>query len=435
MSEATSRAVYAFVFLPLIALLGADPASQSPPTNPQAVPARPQGPTFRAGTTLVEVDAMVTDRNGNAVSDLTGGDFEVSEDGKAQAIELFYVVKDGRQVASGSAGEVVSGVPPAAPAGRVERNAFVFFFDIEHLAPGQVARAKQGALQFLESQFTPNDAAGVLAEGTLINHRLTNVRQELQSAVNGVTPTGELRAAEYEMSQEWPRLFSLFEASRIDANDSEMLARAVARAHADNQGTSSDDVEAAVQLKARRTVVSARASGTRTLQTLQWVIGNLARLPGRKTIVFLSTGFYAEEGWAEVSAVVGAAGRASVRIYAIDAKGLDRGTASSDILTAGPGTRPMGGEVQQFDTQIDGPNLLAVDSGGLMILNQNDVHTALSDIAHDTSSYYVLGYRPTNAAQDGTFRHLTVRVKRPGFSVRARKGYTASPALDVPAGR
>jgi tetratricopeptide (TPR) repeat protein len=71
---------------------------------------------------------------------------------------------------------------------------------------------------------------------------------------------------------------------------------------------------------------------------------------------------------------------------------------------------------------------LAADTGGLALSNENDFGRALGDIGEDASSYYVLGYRPTNRAWDGRFRAITVRVKRPGLTLRARKGYLAAPA-------
>lgn len=46
-------------------------------------------PTFRAETTHVEVDAVVTTPDGEPVTDLTAADFEVREDGVPQAISTF----------------------------------------------------------------------------------------------------------------------------------------------------------------------------------------------------------------------------------------------------------------------------------------------------------------------------------------------------------
>ena len=55
-----------------------------------------------------------------------------------------------------------------------------------------------------------------------------------------------------------------------------------------------------------------------------------------------------------------------------------------------------------------------MDTGGYVIRNTNDYTGALAEVSRDTSSYYVIGYSPTNAKMDGTFRQISVRVKRAG---------------------
>src|SRR6185436_10992994 len=58
----------------------------------------------------------------------------------------------------------------------------------------------------------------------------------------------------------------------------------------------------------------------------------------------------------------------------------------------------------------------------------------------DLSSYYLLGYSSTNTARDGKYHRIEVKVKTPGVSVSARKGYyapgaammVAAPAVEVP---
>ena len=70
-------------------------------------------------------------------------------------------------------------------------------------------------------------------------------------------------------------------------------------------------------------------------------------------------------------------------------------------------------------------NSLALDTGGLLILNANNIEHALQEIQADTSVYYLLAYYPRNAELDGQYRALQVRVTRPGIQVRARKGYLA----------
>ncbi len=147
----------------------------------------PQQPTYRAGTTLVEVDAIVTDRDGRFVADLTPADFEVLEDGKPQQVETLYVVVNGHARAlptpsAAAAGPALAGSAPDT--GRV----FVLFFDLGHMWPNAVQRAQAAARGFLEQNFRPGDFGGVVGPAGMANNRLTSSREELLAAVDAISP-------------------------------------------------------------------------------------------------------------------------------------------------------------------------------------------------------------------------------------------------------
>src|SRR2546428_14171882 len=78
-----ARLAALLVFLAAAALA----AQQNPPP-----PAQPQQPTFKVNVDYVEVDVVVTDRQGNLVRDLKKEDFQVLEDGKNQSINTFTFV-------------------------------------------------------------------------------------------------------------------------------------------------------------------------------------------------------------------------------------------------------------------------------------------------------------------------------------------------------
>jgi VWFA-related protein len=145
-------------------------------------------------------------------------------------------------------------------------------------------------------------------------------------------------------------------------------------------------------------------------------------MAGPKTIVFLSDGFVTSGMETTLRSIVGQSARAGARVYAIDVRGLGRGMGSTadQMQTDSPS-----GSGPRFDSQSDGVNSLAVDTGGMMIRNENNIGRALDAIAADTNSYYVLGYQPLNTNFDGKYRKIQIRVKRDGLKVRARQGYLA----------
>jgi hypothetical protein len=71
---------------------------------------------------------------------------------------------------------------------------------------------------------------------------------------------------------------------------------------------------------------------------------------------------------------------------------------------------------------------VAETTGGVAIAaGTNDFSRGFATIVQDASSYYLLGYSPEPAQDDGKFHSISVRVKRPDVEVRARRGYYASP--------
>jgi hypothetical protein len=66
-------------------------------------------------------------------------------------------------------------------------------------------------------------------------------------------------------------------------------------------------------------------------------------------------------------------------------------------------------------------------------VNTNDLTEGLHRIVDDVSAYYLLGYYSTNTKANGSYRRIQVKVKSPGVSVRARRGYFAPKTAEMAA--
>lgn len=385
-------------------------------------------PTFRSGVQLVEVDVRVFDRDGRFISTLTRDDFELVENGEPQTIDALHLVGAGAAAVPDPPSSPAT-LPPRRPVtdAPAARQTWIFFFDLHHLTPGGgFDRARRAVEDFIRDRLPDGDLAGILAGEQMVNGRLTSVKRELLDAVKGVKPRSDARSRTVELTREWPRLMDQEEAVRIARGEIEAIRRAVTRACSDDPDfCSRGNPEPNVREKGQRLQQEVHRAAGQTLAALNGLAAGLSRMPGPKTLVFLSDGFVTEDIETTLRSVVGQTTRAGARVYAVDVGGLNR-TANPGIIdqayvddAAGPATR--------FDGLADGPNSLAIDTGGLMIRNENNIDRALDRIADDAGRYYVLAYQPSNSTFDGSYRPIQVRVKGEGLRVRARRGYLALP--------
>jgi VWFA-related protein len=427
------------VVVTLLAAAGAHGRAQAP--GPQQVQT-PAPPAFRLSTTVVEVDATVTDKNGRFVDSLTLDDFELLDQGVAQPIRVLFRVAGSAvttlaplPIAPAGAAGGAGGVVPTPDQAQLEQRkppqrVYVLFFDQEHLDQSSFKQVQGAAESFLATKFQEGDVGGVLMGSTMVGNRLTTDRQALVTAVTTakLNPGQSILRGELAM---YPRMAAA-EAVRIALFDDKRILDQVAdragREGPDTGARSAPDLRPSIMEKSRQVVAQMQRSTVATLKAMQALLNGLARVPGRKSVLFMTEGFFFEESWADLRILVGQAARANVRIYTIDALGLRRGSDATEMSAMNPlettGQVPLGA----YNTTEEGPNMLANDTGGYVIRKTNDFTAAMTEVARDASSYYVLGFSPPESAQTGQFREITVKVKRSGLAVRARRGYLAAKA-------
>src|SRR5262245_14935400 len=382
--------------------------AQTPP--PPAAPT--QGPTFRVRVDYVEVDVVVTDRQGNLVRDLKKEDFQVLEDNKAQTISTFTMV----DIPVERADRPLFADSPIEPDVKTNEKPFdgrvyVMVIDDLHTRFGRSARVKGAAKQFIERRLGANDLMAVLhtAGPTEWNQEFTNNKRLLLASVDK-TSGRKLDSATANKTNEYNRTRDLRQPGD-PLNDPEDAERG---------------------FNARNTLDTLR-------QVSEWFSSVRGR---RKAILFVSEGIdydiydmIASNGSNHQSAslvldatrdAIAAATRSNVAIYGIDPRGLtDLGDESIEIgafpddtsLGIGPGSLQSELRLSQ-----DSLRVLSEETGGFAVVNKNDYATAYQRIVEDNSSYYVLAYYPPDP-RPGRLHKIDVRVTRPGLTVRARKGY------------
>lgn len=421
-----------------IALLTMGAGAQSPQ------PAAPQQPVFRSTTAVVEVTVIVRDKDGAFVRGLTIDDFEVSEDGAPQQIQTLYLVEGPPTAAAVAAGTpaVRAGVAPGPQALR----SFVFFFDMEHLSPGGLTRAREAVETFATTRLLKTDLSGIAAMGAP-SGRISGDHLATLAVAEGLKPRSEKLARERDLAQ-WPRILSPLEAQGIARNEARVLQEVRDRACLErnidcvlqpedpggNTGVGGKQlvdqaeiersvIESELRSKASAYVTESRAAAERAVGALTQLSAGLERIPGRKTIVWLTEGTWAEEVAERAREAAFRAAQSGVAVYTIDPRGLGRSNAGDMQAVAGADVG------QAFLQDMDDiANVMATGSGGRAFRSENNLTRALDIIEDDTSTYYVLGYAPSDAGDRSKYRPLKVRVTREGPAgndARVRHGFMA----------
>jgi hypothetical protein len=164
-----------------------------------------------------------------------------------------------------------------------------------------------------------------------------------------------------------------------------------------------------------------------TLDVCERALNGLSGARGRKSLILVSEGFIHDINLDEFKRVNNAARRANTAIYFVNARGLE-GVPLAMTAQFGPALpeQDVGFAFAESFDAVAGSEVVSNESGGFTVRNTNDLSGGIQRIANETRVYYLLGYIPTNAARDGKFRKIQVKLaSAKGREVRARKGYFA----------
>ena len=410
------------------------PTQQQPPQQAQQIPVDPrQGPppppsnkpapsgkaTIRSTVSLVEIDVQITNRDGKPVKGLKQEQFSITEDGKPQKISTFEY-NDIEQIETAGSGDTA---PVTVPLGTVstpeeikavvrDHRMIVLFFDLTSLQPDDLLRSTRAAQKYLQEQMTPADLVGIVVFGNTLKviTNFTNDRDLLKQSVDAIVPGHEAALA--------------------------LLADAATAANGETAVT--EDTGAAFTADDTEFNVF---NTDRKLAAVEALCEVLENIPGKKSIVQFTSGITqtGEENRSELIAATNAANRSNVSIYSVDSRGLLTATPGGDASVGASGGNAMftgATVISQSQSRQDSRETLATlagDTGGRSFFDVGDFGKVFQSVQNDTSGYYLVGYYSTNAASDGAWRRIHVKVDPlpSGAHIRAREGYYAAKNFGV----
>ena len=402
-----------------------------PAGTPQGTPPAPEGdaaqqPTFRADINFVRVDVIVNDENGDPVTDLTEADFEVFEDGELQTIEQFRLIQvDGNPPPGAPAPRQLSGgIEDGTELSRDDVRLFVFFFDDYHVRLSNAVAVKEPLIRFVQTQLRPNDIVGIMYPLTPLDG--------ISFTRNPATVVSAIERFEGRKFDYRPRNTAEAQYAHAPTEIVEQIRNQVVMGALESLATHLGGLR-----EGRKAIIYVSEGLTAMLPPqlrnadasvgpLGDPVGRLSPMTGENSTREETAAFFAQSDlYSRMREVFTAANRNNAAIYAVDPRGL--APFEFDI------EQNVGPRQDRRSLQMTQDTLrsLAEETDGRAIVNRNDLTPGLEQIVRDSSFYYLIGYNSTQAPTDGEFHPITVRLRRRGMDVRARKGYWALTAEDI----
>src|SRR5205085_2294771 len=315
----------------LVSVAGQSPSSatQTPSQKREGVPDKDD--VVRITSNLVQVDAVVTDKKGQPVTDLRPEEFEIYEDNRPQKITnfSFVSVEPGAQpagvpapesaTAHAHAGEAVAPVPPVRLRPEEVRRTFALVVDDLGLSFESMHFVRAALRKFVDEQMQPGDLVAIIRTGAGVGalQQFTSDKRLLYAAIEREkwNSRGRSGIAAFSPIQDSP-LDTFNKMPQGDGSPAPL-----------NPGTKTDLEK---DVRQRQSDFSDQIFSVGTLGALNYIIRGLRTLPGRKSVVLMSETMNlfdskGEGNYRTIQALrrlTDLANRASVVIYTIDPRGL-----------------------------------------------------------------------------------------------------------------
>jgi VWFA-related protein len=364
--------------------------------------------TLKLNANIVLTNVVVRDKKtGAVVKGLKASDFTILEDKKPQRIISFdyqnvdeAAVLAEKSTAAGKAtvADLLERNFAASPKELKDHRLIVLFFDLSSMQDEDIDRAVEAAEKYVKTQMQPADLVALVSMSTALtmDQDFTSNKDALLRGLgkyNGTDETGFANGGTGSTSG------TSDDVSSFAADDTEYNS----------------------------------LNTDRELLAIRTIAKSLERVDQRKSMLYFSGGLTRNgiENQASLRAATNEAAKANLAIYSVDTRGLQAlppvGDASSGSLRGNSAYSGASATAQLSSNAGSQETLdtLSMDTGGKSFLDSNDFAPAFQQVQHDTEAYYILGFRSTNTREDGSYRHLTVKVNRDDVKLEFRPGYYA----------
>jgi VWFA-related protein len=409
-------------------------------------------PTFRTEANYIRVDVYATTRDGMPVTDLRREDFELLEDRAPQTIDQFspIEIRTGNLLQTRSDPRTPEDSRQAAtePRARV----FVLFLDtlhVDRVASQRIATPLTNAIRRL---IGPDDLIAIMDPHTTtraitFTRRIDTVESALARMWGARDRDNFIDDIERRYAQCYPGVPRKPD-ERV-APDLGIAQEMILRRREEQTFDALEELIAYLRdVREERKAVITVTNGWRvygTNQSLARAIDDQAPRAGfdprtgklsSDPLVTTDSGSTCDGDRLRLSQLdhglryrqmLDKANRANVSFYPVDPRGIV--VFDDDIVpVAGVGQNPTIGPVEdnrRLNERHTALRTMAESTDGVAVLDTNNFAPALQRMTADLTSYYLLGYYSTGKL-DGKFHSISVRVKRPGVQIRARRGYLAA---------
>jgi len=383
----------------------------------------PQSQTiFRVPVNIVVLNATVTDKSGNPVTDLTAKDFKVYDDGKLQDIQTFALDYYGPAQL-----EEAQTQPPSSGLAAKEQDAErtrILSLVVDDLAMESVVnfpRMIEAVKQFVERDMRPQDQVTVLSGSGRIQVPFTNNKQHLLDELEiifkrmNLSPVARDACLKLTDLEAWRFADGMHE---FQVDRKKLIQRTMQCLNITSDalgGSSSYETTAEAYLRAvsssqRQTLEYQTRS---LLATLRQHIRTLRHFEGTKTVVLFSDGFLSESESPEayqLQEVIDLALRSGIVLNTVSLRGL----SGEDSDAAAEENK------QAKESPL---SQIAYETGGMFSHSRNDLYMGIHEIVQRQSYYYILSYALPARKADGSYHKIKLELTRPDLKLSFRKGY------------